>query len=336
MLVCEISIRFSNLVDTNKRSLMFSCQPFQLDQNGAVRFQPNKHIRTVAVYNNKIEYDVNFDSNNLGFIDDKDYKYENLPNKRYYAFVGDSFTAGFHGGEPWVPKLRRSFEGKDIEIFNLGVNGTGIEHFCRLLKSTSKQLHITHIVILGISDDFTRNFWYPHPSSSEIRFCPENMHGLECAKRNPIAKIIDPTSSIKDILKVAGNIEKENSIHRSPIKAILKQSELLSVVKLFKRNLQKKKRNTRISSSFDALRNIKEEFPSAKMYFIHLPQKQEVVKGEYFLDNLGKEIETIGISYFPALKELHWKKDMFFVNDAHPNNRGYDNIRNGVSSYLFH
>jgi hypothetical protein len=317
---------------------MFSSQTFQLDQNGAVRYQPNKNIRTVAVYNNKIEYDVHFDTNNLGFIDDKDYEYENAPNKRYYAFAGDSFTAGFHGGEPWVPKLRRNIEGKNIEIFNLGVSGTGIEHFYRLLKSTSEQLHITHIVILALSADFKRNFWYPLTNSSELRFCHENMHSSECVKRPYIAKIIDPTSSSEDILKVADNVIKDRgkNVHGSGIRGVLKQSELLSfVVRSLRTILQNKKGNTRNSFSLDALRNIREAFPSAEIYFIHLPQKQEVVNGEYFLDNIGKEIEKIGISYFPALKKWHWQKDMFFVNDGHPNNFGYDNIKNCVSSYIF-
>ncbi len=338
LLVGEIGIRFSNLIHVNKRFLMFSSQTFQLDKNDAVRYQPNKNIRTVTVYNKKIEYDVHFDTNNLGFIDYKDYEYENVPNKKYYAFVGDSFTAGFHGGEPWVPKLRRNAEGKNIEIFNLGVGGTGIEHFYRLLKSTSEQLHFTHIVILALSDDFNRNYWYPLTNSSEIRFCPENMHGLECVKRRYIAKIIDPASSHEVILKVVDKVIKGRgkNVHGSGIRGVLKHSELLPfVVRSLRTILQNKKRKTRNSFSFDALRNIKEAFPSVEIYFIHLPQKQEVVNGEYFLDNIGKEIEKIGISYFPALKEWHWQKDMFFIHDAHPNNFGYDNIKNCVSSYLF-
>jgi len=338
LLVGEIGIRFSNLIHVNQRLQMFSSQTFQLDQNGAVRYQTNKKIREVLVYNNKIVYDVHFDTNNLGFIDDKDYEYENVPNKRYYAFIGDSWTAGFHGGEPWVPKLRRNIEGKNIEIFNLGVSGTGFEHFYRLLKSTSEQLHITHIVILAISADFPRNFWYPLTNSSEIRFCHENMHSSECVKGNYIAPIIDPTSSSEDILKIADNVlkEKRKNVHGSVIRSVLKQSELLTfVVRSLRTITQNKKGNTRNSFSLDALRNIRKAFPSAEIYFIHLPQKQEVINGEYYLDNIGKEIEKIGISYSPALKKLHWQEDMFFVNDSHPNNFGYDNIKNYVSSYIF-
>ena len=62
---------------------MFSSLTFQLDQNGAVHYEPNKEIRTVTVYKNKIEYDVFFNTNNLGFVDDKDYEYDNAPDKRH-------------------------------------------------------------------------------------------------------------------------------------------------------------------------------------------------------------------------------------------------------------
>ena len=103
----EIGIRLLNLTYAGhaSRVLMFSEDAFQLDSNGAVRYAPNKRIRTVAVYDGNIEYDVVFDTNNLGFVDSKDYIDEASLDKKYYAFVGDSFTAGFHGGEAWVPKL---------------------------------------------------------------------------------------------------------------------------------------------------------------------------------------------------------------------------------------
>lgn len=332
-LVAEIGVRFLIPMQVDERALMFSSHTFQLDQNGAIRYQPNKNIRTIAVYDNKIEYDVHFDTNNLGLADGKNYEYENLANKRYYAFVGDSFTAGFHGGEPWVPKLRRSMEGENIEIFNLGVSGTGIKHFYRLLQSTREQLRITHIVILAISDNFRRSFWYPLTNSSEIRFCQENTPSSECVKRPYIAKIIHPASSSEDILKVAERIikDRERNLQGSNIKSILKQSELLGfVVRSLRTVLQYRKRH-----SVDALRSIREAFPSAEIHFVHLPQKQEVVNGTYFLKNIGNEIKEVRISYFPALQECHWQTDMFFVHDSHPNHVGYDNISNCVSSYLF-
>ena len=335
-LVGEIVMRFSDLNHVYDRSLMFSSKTFLRDQNGAIRYQPNENIRTVAVYNNKIEYDVHFDTNNLGFVDEEDYAYENNPNKRYYAFVGDSFTAGFHGGEPWVPKLRGSPELKHAEIFNLGVGGTGIKQFEKLLKSAKKQLHFTDIVILAISEDFIRRVWYPFTTFSEIRFCPEDIPRSSCIEGPYTAKIIDPTSSSEDILKVAANKNRDSKVYGDGIIDILGQSELFTFVDRSLRKISRKKiKKNRTPFSVDSLRNIREAFPLAEIHFIHLPQKQEVIAGQYVLKNIGNKIEQVGISYYSALEECDWQTDMFFVNDSHPNNIGYDNIKSCVSNYLF-
>ena len=85
-IVGEVAIRFIRPADIfrPKRSLMFTHQTFQLDSKNAVRYMPNNDIRTVAVYNGKIEYDVQFHTNNLGFIDNAEYnKSRTKENKKF-------------------------------------------------------------------------------------------------------------------------------------------------------------------------------------------------------------------------------------------------------------
>lgn len=332
-LLAEIGIRLFGAAEVNERALMFSSYAFQLDQNGAVRYQSNSAIRTVAVYGDSIEYDVRFDTNNLGLVDDKDYEYEDSANKRHYAFVGDSFTAGFHGGDAWIPALRRRVEAGGVEIFNLGVSGAGFEHFYRLLQSTREQIPLTHIVILAISGDFGRGFWYPLTNASEIRFCPENVSVSECGRRPYTARIIDSATSSAEVLEIAGGMReaREGGPQEGGIIGMLKQSKLLTLVARSARTVFQDRKG----DSVQALRKIREAFPSAEIHLIHLPQKQEVEKGSYSLRGMGYEIEAIGISYFPALRECDWREDMFFVHDNHPNQPGYDNIRECVSGYLF-
>ena len=74
-IIGEFITRSTNRLYKNELLLMFSSHTFQLDQNEAVRFEPNKNIRTVLVSNKNIEYDVTFDTNNYGFVDDKIYIY---------------------------------------------------------------------------------------------------------------------------------------------------------------------------------------------------------------------------------------------------------------------
>ena len=333
----ELGIRFLNLtpVNASSRALMFSSETFQLDANGAVRYLPNKNIRTVTVYKGEIEYDVDFHTNNLGFVDYEDYGMEDDPNKKYYAFVGDSFTAGFHGGEPWVPKLHEEVKDNGIEIYNLGVGGTGFEHFYRLLDSVRGQLSITHIVVLAISSDLRRGFWYPLTNTMDIRFCRENEQETECSKRPPIAKVIPPASTHEDILRLADDIAPERTNSRSASRKFLTQSKLLVFIARALRNLMEKDDYEYIEGPLRSLRNIRNKFPLAEIHLIHLPQKQEVTKGDYLVKDIGNSVREIGIMYFPALKECGWSDRMFFVQDGHPNRLGYENIAECVSNYLF-
>jgi hypothetical protein len=121
---------------------------------------------------------VRFRTNDLGFIDHEDYLVpgQSRADAPRYAFVGDSFTAGFHGGTPWVPALRDRARktNPDLQIYNLGVSGTGFDHFGRLLKSFATDVDFSEIVILAISDDFERPFWPPPPRGNvHCRRSPE-------------------------------------------------------------------------------------------------------------------------------------------------------------------
>ena len=339
-IVGELAIRFIRPADIfcPKRSLMFTHQTFQLDSKNAVRYMPNNDIRTVAVYNGKIEYDVQFHTNNLGFIDHAEYnKSRTKENKKYYAFVGDSFTAGFHGGNPWVPKLRDKIANQNVEIYNLGVSGTGVEHFFRILMSAREQIKITHIVILAISGDIGRHFWYPLSNSTEIRFCSECTEESDCLRHAPIARVINYNSPKEEILRVAKEINKAEKLRydNSRAKILLKKSRLLVfAVRTARHFLGYYKQSPDIKYSLTALRKIRDTFPSAEIHLIHLPQKDEIANNKYLLD-IGKDVEEIGIRYFPALIKCRWSKSMYYSNDGHPTSHGYENISDCVEQYLF-
>jgi hypothetical protein len=65
-----------------------------------------------------IVYDVRFTTNDLGFIDHEDYSSDGdrPADAPRLVFVGDSYTAGFHGGTPWVPALRDDARRADPDL----------------------------------------------------------------------------------------------------------------------------------------------------------------------------------------------------------------------------
>ena len=325
----EVAVRSLGLGQPLERSLLFSSPTWQQDGGNAIRYLPNQNIRTVGVYGGNIEYDIRFHTNNLGFIDHVDYARDAASSRKHYAFVGDSFIAGYHGGEPWVPQLRDRVRGRNIEIYNLCIDGTGIEHFSRLLKSVSQQISFTTIVIVAISNDFRRDYWYPQVQGNDISFCREKAGLPECDR---IARIIPHDSPVVEIQKIAEQMA--DSMKEG--KRIFKQPQLLALLKQTQRNLFGRSAygEKTVEHSLLSLKKIRDAFPAAEIHLVHLPQKEEVATGVYLLD-FGKRMEETGIRYFPALQQCNWTSDMFFKHDAHPNSAGYRNISSCVSSYLF-
>ena len=360
LLLAEMGIRLLISDATfEDKFLMWNSPHFRLDQNGAVRYLPRESIREVAVYNGQIEYDLRYETNNMGFIDHVDYLEQTASDtiKNHIAFVGDSFLAGSGGVRPWVPELRDRIRKRhrDTQIYNLGVVGAGIEHFRRLLSSVAEEIPFDEIIIFAISNDFTRPFWRPLTTSEEIRFCPMNEAEHVCAKRSPIATIFNANSGENEILERATELRTErfaasqqsekrgtdgappyllrnsrlfmllyNLYHENPLVAAGEKRQQVSDALMY----FAKKEN------FKAFEEIRSQFPDIPIRLVHFPEKHEVRSGRYDLD-LEDNARRLGIEYFPALERCDWSVDMYHPNDPHPNPHGYANITTCVENYLF-
>ena len=315
---------------------MLSSPTFRADAHGAVRYVPNQTIRSVILRDDAIVYDVRFRTNDLGFIDHEDYlaPSERGANGPRYAFVGDSFTAGFHGGTPWVPALRdRAREtNPDLEIYNLGVSGTGFEHFVRLLESAGAEVDFSEIVILAISYDFWRPYWTPLATDDALRFCGTDEPPAYClAAVRPVARIFDEELNQSEMLALAAKqAEGQVSAPRKPRDRLLEHSRLAAL--LFEQYRRFKLRLSR-HESLNRLAGLRDAFPDKKIRFIHLPSMRGLTRGGYDL-HLEDEIAELGIQYFPALTACSWPEGMFFAGDGHPNAVGYEAIARCVSNHL--
>jgi hypothetical protein len=171
-------------VRVDDRVLFFSPGAWRADPAGAIRYAPDREIRTAALYGSRVEYDVRFTTNDLGFIDVRDYGTRATRERAGgIAIVGDSFTAGFHGGNPWVPRLaeRARRARPAARVYNLGVGATGIGDFRRLLKSVQGQIEFDRIAIVLISDDVTRPQWRPLEHEGRLHLCRVEDAPSKCA-----------------------------------------------------------------------------------------------------------------------------------------------------------
>lgn len=312
-----------------RRYLFRSLPLFETDAQGAaVSFAKNTLVREVAVYNDAIEYDMIYQINNYGSADTIDYEKNNAKEHkaRSIAIVGNSFAAG-SGGGMWVPELRKkllSAHQKGL-LYNFSLPGATPWHFVRMLAKAAQDFTFTDIVLLVISDDIGREDWNFAIQDNATFSISKERENLGVEFRKLTAHIIDFHEKQSEILKRVKLLEKSGRIKDFFAEFSLKP-RILSLIKqalssaLFRK--QKRKIDPLILMQFQKIRAL---FPRSRIYFVYLPQKDEIAAGKYRFD-LKDSIESIGIQYVPAFTQSRWSLDMFYKNDSHPNTLGYKAI----------
>ena len=326
-------------------SVLFSSQHWALDQRGAVRHIPNEAVRMVSVYADTVEFDVAFRTNTLGLVDHRDYPSAS-DTRRHYAFVGDSFTHGM-GADPWVPKLRDQLQeaGRQIEIYNLGVNGASVQHFRKLLSSAAAELLISHIVVIAISNDFLRPWWVPIAGPSDLIACRDPP---DCKHVRPMMPIFKYGASVEEVLRQHRAITAEITA-RQPVDAWWKRALWQSrLYEMLRRSIDQIAQRVAPAEAFaddledprlldvnlEALAGIRADFPKLPITLAHFPQKEEVERRGYDLD-LAEPAGRLGIDYFAALTSCEWSLNMYHRVNGHRNASGYENFAQCLSRHLF-
>lgn len=359
--IAEMAVRFLySTPEFSDRFLLWSSPHYRLDNNGAVRYLPNESVREITVYYGEIEYDIRYSTNDMGLIDHRNYASESKadPYTRRIAFVGDSLTAGQGAEPPWVPQLRDRVQTTDpgVWIYNLGVSGAGVQHFRKLLQSLGQAIDFDEIVLLAISNDFYRPFWWPLTRPGTIRFCLEDETRETCAKRTPIATVIDANASEEDILARVENLRRQRTqeaqagdriAESGTLSGLLGQSRLFMLLYDIAQDnplFAVGEKDQRVSralkdfvkrENFQALEGIRADFPDIPIRLVHLPERHEVQSGRYDLEDLGNLATSLDIEYFPALNRCEWSASMYHPNDPHPNERGYATLSACIEAYLF-
>jgi hypothetical protein len=305
-----------------------------LDESGSVRYPPNRQVRSILLSDDGVDFDVRYATNDHGLIDHRDYG-TNLGVSPSWAFVGDSFAAGVEGGEPWIPKLRDTY---DLEIYNLGIGATGVLHFARILASKAETLAFDDIVIIAISDDFFRPLWTPLEVGDEIWICLDGEDPSTCRERRPIAYIIDPELSDSAVLAHGEAVSLRAGGARTPSKRVvqfLKNSRLLLFTKRLADAAGERRalRTAELVGNLAALETIRSDFPEANIRMIQVPDKHEARRGRYDFD-ASEEVRGRGIEYFDALNGCTWPPSFFHPRDRHLNAIGYDALAECVAEYL--
>jgi lysophospholipase L1-like esterase len=299
---------------------------YQANSDGVFTWPPDRKIRYAKMHGDRVEFDVFFRSNDLGLVDDEDYAGPPHSSRRV-ALVGDSFTAGYHGGRPWVLALRERMAGEDVALYNLGIGGAGFIQFENLLESAFEKVQFTDVVLLVISDDLLRPPWYLDVERDRARFCLESWAPWLCRLKPPYFHRIDLEADPAEW--VAGRLDPPSAVRGSALVSLFMQ-----VMRASERTDEE--RRNRIAANERALSSIVRTYGSERVFVVHLPMRNEVVRGSYddYARNLPDFVGDLGVDYFSALGECDWNARMFFEHDTHPNARGYTRVISCVEGYL--
>ena len=322
------------------KHLMWSSPHFVRAANGAVSFRPNEDVRLVSTDGNGIEVDVRYHINNMGLIDRDDYRSLG-PEVRRIAFVGDSLTAGQHGGSPWVPALHHKLAAtQSLYIYNLGVSGASVRHFEKLLENFSKTIALDEIVIVAISDDFMRYLWHPYTTEKEVFFCKHDSAPDKCTAPKPVGTIIDFDASDAEILAHVAELNAANKAPASGSRLLALVQKAYAGYRHGPQDRLEKWLRIMIGKNIAVIAAIRERFPNQKIRLLHLPVTSEVVAGRYqheadIAEPLKQRLAELDIDYFPALYKCDgWRADMFWASNGHPNASGYAAISDCAEKML--
>ena len=321
--------------DATERVLLVS-RPYWRTWGRTLRYAPDARVRSVALFGDRIEVDVRFRTNEMGLIDARSYAGPSgLPRERRWAFVGDSFTAGYHGGEPWVPRLREraAARGRAVAIYNLGVDGAGFPHFASLLEATAPALDYGRVAVLFISNDFQRNDWVPVESGGRISVCPPP-DAAETWACEPLRILVfddrDATApALRALARASGLVEPPHSL----AERVARESFVGAALRRLARPEAPAPELRGTVDLSGWLARIEPVARDRELTFLQIPEREEVAEGAYRLDPRAS-IERAGHRYVSLLDSCGLREEHYLARDHHLDAAGYERLLGCVGSAL--
>jgi hypothetical protein len=300
------------------------------DQRTAFAYEPDSSVRQVVVVVTKhgraIEYDTTLTTNNLGLVQKRNLS----PGESAVVVIGDSFTEGV-GAPPWFYELEAEIGG-EFRLANLGVVGTGAQHWESSLSWFAEDHRVAGLVVAFIAEDLQRpRSWWKRVDGSIV-----NCFDDHCS--NPMARLPYRDSDF------APFTHEQAPAWKRIAKDLLQATRVGELVLRAKRSMfPGAARTDRPNAGFyeaqfrEGLRafdRIAEKFPAA--VFLHLPMAEEA-RSQAWLDRSPKireHLRALGSRYRDGMRECGLEGSDYHPHDPHPNADGYRKIRRCVAQIV--
>jgi hypothetical protein len=326
--VAELALR-SLWTSAPATVLMMSSPAMVMAGPGVVTYAPETLLRVATADQQGIIYDVKLRTNSLGLLDDEPTPASEVDRK--IALVGDSFTAGYHGGQPWIASLRAHVPA-EWKLYGMGVDGTGVQHFESLLKHIDPEVSFDRVFIVVIGNDFYRDHWYLTAGEDGVWFCRAQDNPQQCTHgRKPIIRHIAATASNDEVLATAA---KARDLEGRSVRSLMVPTLIeRAVAALLAPNSTERLSDAGVVANLGALERIVGRYGRERVAVIHLPALGEIRDGAYDLD-LATFTAERHITYFPALTSCPFSESMFHAREPHPNASGYAHIAKCVEQFM--
>jgi hypothetical protein len=294
-----------------------------LGEEGLWTYAPDSTVLSAATYrlaqwDGWVEYQCRLKTNRFGLIDTNV-----APSATDVDFLvlGDSFLEG-QGGCPWLTSA--ALEPGHPTVLNGGLQGASPQSMELLEQWLSPQIRIRNIVLVLISNDFSRRL-IPHIWRSR-KGC---LLGGDCQPGLDYVWGVDPSVSESALLGISSRVLHAGKTNLwSQIHTTLRFHSLSYSLVLRYLDLLDMPNTSPVKDEFDAnlraLERLHKKYP--EMRIVQVPQRDEVgLLGRKNLDTMRMQqaLEEHSIEYTSCPLEM---RDYMPI-DGHPNAKGYDKLR---------
>lgn len=328
----EYSYRFimeHSTANTHRNlTMLFEVGKNFVNYDGYFKYYPEVEIRSLALFSKDyprkiedvvVEYDYKIRTNNAGLVMQSKLK----KNDIVVFVIGDSFTEG-QGASPWFYDLENSYKIYPWKLVNLGIIGTGPMQWKNLADSIADEFDLTvaGAVVNIIPDDMRRGVWNFH--EREISCLSQLKCDYDFGFQGYSFR---PEQSHDDIRHML--LERLNTKSFNSVKDYIKRSHVIYDVYKFFRDY----RNRNVPHAYSVGSQPNEEALLALRavfggkFFVNVVSEKHINSQNFLRHDRAKLL----VEFLNANAINYSWCDIpingFNVNDLHPNQHGYEILR---------
>ncbi len=336
--IADLILKNLRLPKDSSRLMLLSGSSLYSDLEGFRRYEPNKSVEQIAIYDRDIAYRYKYKTNNQGLV-----SYPDLQKNDDIDLVinGDSFSEG-QGGYPWVMEWQKNeLMNQNIKSINYSIAGNGFEDFLEGSKHSKKYYNASKNIIFFIE----HNAYRPYQRMSKNKSCSfysngflDNILGpLTCKTYGIVWHHFDSNKSNKEVLEKAKYLQQYGVLpsFNKYLKEVKNSSSRKNKVQNDKENEYKPQKvqlrfgEIRLYTKV-AISKINKLFGKNNVLYVQLPEK--IGKPNKIALEFTKRMEDlINNKIINLWESCPLERSDFNVLDNHPNVEGYKKIKRCIS-----